>query len=68
MGRALQIVNSREELVCFVQKSTKALIQEVRYFDAKCVVLAAATQLTWHCMHGIAISSQQKSTKHSSRK
>jgi hypothetical protein len=30
MGRTLQIVNPRDELVCFVQKSTKALIQEVR--------------------------------------
>jgi hypothetical protein len=29
MGRTLLIVTPEEELVCFVQKSTKALIQEV---------------------------------------
>lgn len=30
MGRTLQIVTEKEELVCFVQKTTKALIMEVR--------------------------------------
>lgn len=29
MGRTLQIINEKEELVCYVQKSVKALIQEV---------------------------------------
>lgn len=42
MGRTLQIVNEREELVCFIQKSTKALIMEVR----ACVCMARGREAT----------------------
>jgi hypothetical protein len=30
MGRTMQFVNDKEELVCFVQKTTKAMIMEVK--------------------------------------
>lgn len=59
MGRTLQIVTPNDELVCFVQKSTKALIQEAALGSGSEMMIDVAPGVDWSAMIAVIMAVQQ---------
>lgn len=59
MGRTFQVVNEEEQLVCFVQKSTKALIMNAALGAGSEMVIDVAPGVDWTAMVAVIMALQQ---------
>ncbi|KIZ03225.1 hypothetical protein MNEG_4734 [Monoraphidium neglectum] len=59
MGRTFQIVNPRDELVCFCQKSTKALVLEAALGAGSEMIIDVAPGVDWTAIVAIIMALRQ---------
>ena len=58
-GRTFQILNDKDELVCMVQKSMKALIKNAALGAGSEMLIDVATGVDWTAMVAVVLAIQQ---------